>query len=597
MAGVILGPSSWSIWDSFHGAVAGMLLVAFTGLPAFATVGATGAVIKVLAWITCLTVLVVVYVLLDRHESRTSALLATAGLAFCPPVLFHTATVLGNWHWTQLAFDYGLVLAALEMARRERGPALWALFGLGSGLALFNCIGSLPFLAVAWGILLLAVGARGTLTRFAIAGAGAALGVAPYLYKLLLHRPFGQVQVPADKTLERLTRLRIEPSKLTDLAYPELPRALHVRDVVRWVPEHAAARMELLWVGVVWIGLLVAVYLGLRAWRRGRAEQRRLLPVALVPGLFALLFAGAYVALDTELELLPFAFTNVREAGHRTLPPLLAALLVGSAIGWARLADISPRWRPALLALGAIPPTVGMICQVALIQPHAPGGVSAYRAACGDALGFNAAASFKGDAVAAQRACSGLGEAAVEQDCRAGAAWGSGFHGGEVGSLSVADAPVGWSRSGLALTLEARAVCDALESEPRERCLLGLGWYTGALNWGRERWPVASCDSLPTAADQTACWRGIGFPIGDHLHPSPWKIGLVLERVPPSRRDEVAWGVGLAIGRTWSSPEYGEWLCGQTGMEHVDLCVEGVRSRHPSASPAGSTSGGYPGLP
>lgn len=580
MAEVLLGPSSWSVWDSFHGALAGMLLAALAGLPLFAAFGATGAVVKVVVWATVVALLSIVYLLVDRHESRPAALLATGGLAFCPPVLFHPATVLGNWHWTQLAFDYGLVLFALELARRPRGPVVWGLFGLASGLALFNCIASLPFVAVAWGLLALAAGGRHTARRFGAALAGGAVGVLPYLYKLLLHRPYGLPHVPADRTVGRLTRVEFQPERLLDLVYPELPWALHVHDVVSWLPDPATLRMELVWTGVTWIGLVAAAGLGIRRWRRGPPGERWLLPVALVPALFAALFALAYASLNTHLDMLPLRFTNVREPGHRILPPILAALVIGSGIGWARLAEALPRARPAMLALAILPLLVGLVSQVSMIQPGAPGDLAAYRGSCGDALGFNAAASFRGDAVAVQQACTGLGDAAMEEDCRVGAAWGVGFHGCRVGTLTVEQAPPGWDRSSLALVPEARVVCDALEPESRGQCLFGLGWFVGMLSWGQPTWPIDACDSLLAEADRTACWRGVGFPAGDHLHPSPWKVGAVLEAVPPSRWEEVAWGAGVAIGRTWSSREYGEWLCEETGMEEVEACKAGVVSRH-----------------
>ena len=305
MADVLLGSGSWSVWDSFHGALAGMLLAALAGLPLFAAFGATGAVVKAVAWATAVALLLVVYALVDRHGSRPAALLATAGLAFCPPALFHPSTVLGNWHWSQLLFDYGLLLFALELARKQRRRLAWTLFGLASGLALFNCIASLPFVAASWALLALMVGGRATVGRFAVGLAAAFVGVTPFLYKLLLHRPFGLPDVVADQTLKRLTRVGFEPGMLTDLVYPELPWALHVHDVVDWLPGQAGLRMATLWTVVVWLGLAAAAVLGLRAWLGRPGADRRRPPLALVPVLFVVLFALAYAALNTQLEILP----------------------------------------------------------------------------------------------------------------------------------------------------------------------------------------------------------------------------------------------------------------------------------------------------
>ncbi len=577
-AELLLKGSSWSVWDSFHGGMAGSLLAALAGLPLFATVGATGFAIKAVAWVGALALLVVVYALLDRHESRPAALLACAGLAFAPPALFHPSAVLGNWHWTQLIFDYGLVLFALELLRVDRGKLAWALFGLLSGLAIFNCIASLPFVAVAWGLLLLGAGGRATVRRFGLAALTALVGLAPYLYKLLFHRPFGLPEVVADQTVTRLMRVGFEPALLFDFLHPELPWALHVHDAIDWLPTWAGLRMGTLWTAVVWVGMAACATLAARAWL-GAGGTRRRPPLAVVPPLFALLFALAYICLDTHLEMLPAWFTNAREPGHRMLPPMLAALVVGSAIGWSRLTQRLPQARPALFAAALIPVAVGLASQVSLVQPAAPAGVAAYRGSCGDALGFNAAASFRGDSAGAQRICRGLGDDATEEDCRSGAAWGAGFYGGRVGNLTPEQAPADWDRSELALLPEAQALCDELVGERRDQCLFGLGWYVGSLGWGRDHWPLAACDSLPVA-DRARCWRGVGFPVGDHLHPSPWKVGAVVRLAPPEHRREVAWGAGVAIGRTWSSPEYGRWLCREAELEEVDACEAGVDSRH-----------------
>jgi hypothetical protein len=573
MAEMLLSEGGWSVWDSFHGALAGMFVGALAGLPLFALVGVTPLAIKVVTWLGAVALVVVAWALLERHVDRSAALLGAAGLAFAPPVLFHTSTVLGNWHWTQLIFDYGLALFALALVRADRGRRAWAAFGLATGLALFNCVGSFPFVVIAWAIVALGRFGRAHLGRFGLAAATATLGLLPYLYKLLWRHPFGLEQVPADQTLGRLSRLDPDPTKLLDLLYPELPWALHVHDALPGWPLGLTTGLEVLWVAVVWVGLGGATLLGVRRWR---AERGRAVPVELIPGLFALAFIAAYVLLQIRLEMLPLPFTNIREMGHRILPPLLAALLVGSAIGWRSFAGrAAGRWPGLLLAIGLAPAAIGLLSQAALVQRGAPEGVglSSYRASCGDLLGFAVADAFRSDPAGGLAACDEL-PVSLAGDCRLGAARATGFLSGALGSLPSEVAPPGWTSSRLALFGSARTACEGLEEPGRAECVFGLGWFVGMSNWGRATWPLDACDSLPQR-DRDACWRGVGFPVGDHLHPYPDKPRSVLEQAPKARRALVAEGAGAAIGRTWDSRALGEHYCASFD-DLAEACRRGV---------------------
>ena len=579
MAELMLDGSEWSVWDTFHGALGGMFASAVSGLPILAVLGVTAGTLKLLAWMAAAAVIVVVYTLLDRHESRTSALLGAAGIAFGPPALFHVQAVFGNWHWTQLFFDYGVVLLALELARQPRPPWAWGLFGFATGVGIFNCIASVPFMAVGWGMLVLAAGARGIAPKLGAAVAGAVVGGAPFLYKLLIHRPFGLPDTPGDQTVGRLSRLSVEPSKAFDLVYPELPWALHIHDALPAWSGQVTWRIETAWVVVTWVGVVAAATFGVGLWR----SHRRHVPVALVPVAFALLFAGAYVVLDTKLRMLPLDFTNVREASHRMIPPLLAALAVGSGIGWARLAQRWPRAKLAFLSLGAVPALIGAGSMIALIPADVPASVasvSSYRATCFDALGHFAAGSFRGDPAAGHAVCEGLGAPTRTAPCQRGVAWGTGFFGGRLGSVTEADRPADFDSGAIGFTAEGRAVCDALPGASRADCLLGMGWAAGASTWGVGPWPLTACDSFRDEGDRAGCWRGVGFPVGDHLHPTPSKAVGLLGRVPQDRRALVAEGMGLAIARSYGTPAMANWLCDRIGARDAPACRRGVADWH-----------------
>ena len=148
MAEGMLGSSSWSPWDLFHGALGGMFVAALAGLPLFAVFGVTALGMKILVWLCAVVVVVVAYHLLDRTEGRRAAAIGAAGLVFAPPALFHVSSVYGNWHWTQAVFDYGVTLVALELARRGAAAGLrsWAAMGLVTGFVwlqspLWPCLG------------------------------------------------------------------------------------------------------------------------------------------------------------------------------------------------------------------------------------------------------------------------------------------------------------------------------------------------------------------------------------------------------------------------------------------------------------------------
>ncbi|MEE2827890.1 MAG: hypothetical protein VX498_01765 [Myxococcota bacterium] len=577
MADILLSGSSWSPLDSFQGVLGGMFVTALVGLPGFFLFGISPFSTQALAYLGAAGLLLVVYRLVDRHESRSAALVAVAGLAFAPPILFHPSAVLGNWHWTQLLFDYGLLLFALELVSRRRPPITWALFGLAVGLAVFHCMGSLPFV----GLSVLAALVLGRPGRGSVGfAAGLLVGLGPFIYKLLLHKPFGHPGDGSDQTLRRLTSPNVELGRLPDLIYPELPLGLHFHDGMEVWSASVGWGIALIWVGVAWLGLLLLVWSGLDRRRRlASSVESRLLTWA--PVAFVLVFAAAYVCLPARMTILPDEFTNIRQLGHRNLPVLLAALVVGAAVGWCRLASsVGGRLRPALWTVALLPALGGLLGQLALVETQGPEefrSFRSYRAACVDVLGVFAAASLRGHPWDAIAACDGLEGDLRQGQCRQGAAWGTGFGGGSLTSSVVREAAEGREASELVLTEEALSTCDRVPEDLLGECRFGVGWWVGQLNWGRDDWPIEACDSFAGSLEQEDCWRGVGFHVGDHLHPRPHTMGRLLQRVSPERSELVAEGAGIAIGRSYSEEAWASSFCDRMGGGFEAACRRGVQ--------------------
>lgn len=538
MADAALGPDrAWSLLDTFDGVLGGMFVAALAGLPLFAIVGVTPLAVAFVTWAFAVAVLLVVYRLLDRHESRSAALLAVAGLALAPPALSSVSLVFGNWHWTELLFDYGVALLALDLLR-DPARSRWRWFGLGiaTGLGVVNCFGSAPFLVVSWGVLL--VGARRRLgfgLPAAVAGLGA--GIVPLLYKALVHVPFERLGASAPVGFPRL-RPSLDLARLGDLVGPELAWALHVQDVLPVGPA-AGHALGGVWLGIAWVGVLVALVTA-----RGRGAG-----AGTVVLLFIGAFAAAYVTVALPIEIRPLEFSNLRETTHRHLPPLIAALIVGSAIGWSRLL----RGRGAVLGVALLPAALGLSTLVAARTADGP-GLSAYRASCFDALGFFASAWYVQEPAALQQRCAGWGEHAPA--CRAGAAWG-----------------VGYYRPPGALSADS---CGSIDPALRTACLRGLGWSVGEQRWGTTAWPSAACDDLGSDPDRAACWAGVGFLAGDHLHGMPDRMAAVIRRAPPHRRADVARGAGYGLGRVYATAEWSEALCAALPAGLAEPCATGV---------------------
>lgn len=563
--------TGWSWLDLWHGAMSAYLLAGLQLVPLHAVLGEGPLAGALVAWAWMAAGVVVVYAVFARLDRRV-ALAAAFAAAFMPPVVFRAGLTTGDWHWTQMVFDWAAVLVALELCRRSSGGR-WLVFGCVTGLAAANSLGSAPYLVVAWAIALW--GARGRAVEVGGALVSAVALSFPAWWKLLIHPAYGGGGGP-DKVGSRLTSLAPDPLKIGHFFSERFPPALHLDDPFPEAWRAAAEGGAHGWLLVGWLGIFVAATLG-----RGNAAEgllgglpwRRAPSPLFVPVLFVLVFCAAYAGLDVQIWSSPEAFDNVRQPTHRMLPPLLFALGVGGAATLAQLARLFDgvlAWFCGALAV--VPGALGLLSTLAMIGPG--GSVGDYRAACYEPMGFFAAEGL-GDARAALRLCDSLGPAEAVDGCRQGAAWGVGF-------FDVADAHEAQesrAASGrLGLGPDGLAGCRELDPELRSACRLGAGWYVGVRNWQTGRWPLNACSVLADPEDRAGCWRGVGFPLGDHLAPTPWRIDLALQQAPAPHRADVARGLGFAIGRTWSSAERAAQICDE--LELATPCRRGVADAH-----------------
>jgi hypothetical protein len=579
VAEVLLHHPRWPALDTFQGALGGPFILAFLAMPFYLLLGVTPLASKLAAYVTATGLVLVVYVLLDRHESRRAALVAAASFSFTPPALFFASAVLGNLHWTQLIFDYGLALFGLELVLRGGKTRTWSVFGLVCGLAVFHSVGSLPFLAItAGGALLLA---RPGVRRALSFGIAFLIGAAPFAYKLLVHDAFGIGVGSGEQTVGRLAPAGFDFAGLTALVYPEAPLGLLFHRTMETWPMQPGWTLALLWTGVVWLGL-VALLITFGGADSGEQAGRRPTLVAAIPLLFVAVFGGAYVVIPgAALNLSLPEFTNVREEGFRNLPMLWAALIVASAIGLTRLAARLGRLRGrCLTALAFLPAVCGLLGGLSVIEADGPEqqrSLQSFRAVCFDAFGVFAASSLGGTPWRVTEVCDLLEGEAAQRECLSGAAWGVGM--GETGLPSATYDPPTLPPGAPTFVISDRpvAACDRLSEELSDGCYFGVGWTVGAYRWGHEDWPATACDSLKARGPRDACWTGVGFRVGDHLHPQPEAMAAVIARVPKVRRDQVAEGAGVGLGRGLGNEVWAASFCQRMGGAHVGACVRGVR--------------------
>jgi len=553
-------------------------VLALAAMPFYLLLGVTPLASKLAVYCTASGLVVLTYVLLDRNESRAAALVTASGFAFTPPALFFASAALGNLHWTQLLFDYGLVLFGLELLRREGSYRAWVLFGLLGGLAVFHSPGSIPFvgISVLGTVLLTRPGWR----RIACLGGALLIGAAPFFYKVFVHRAFGLASGSGEQTVGRLRPRGLDLSSLSALVYPEGAEGLLFQQTMQEWPLQPGWLLAIAWTLVTWLGLGVLL-VGLRQEGWLRQSQRRLL-VGVVP----LLFVGVYLAATAwipgaRLHQVEPEFMNVRENGFRNLPVLWAGLLVGAGIGWTRLATRLGGVRARfVLALAAVPAVCGVLGGFSVVETKGPvedRSIGSYRAVCFDAFGVFAAASLKAAPWRGTEVCELLETAAARRECAIGSAWGVGMtHTGlPIRPTERQEQDIGSPT--FQIPDRTKEACERLAGDLVGECYFGVGWTIGGQFWGRSEWPSTACDSLPEGTPRDACWTGLGFKVGDHLHSYPRAMSRVLSQVPQDRRGAAAEGAGVGLGRGFGDESWATSFCERMRSPESGACALGVQ--------------------
>lgn len=596
-----LHESAWDLLDASPGAVGGGVVAAVSALPWALVSGDTAFAVSVASWIAASVVPVLVWLFARPHLGSHGAALAAAAAAFPAPVALHAQLVAGNWHWTQLAFDWAaVVLAQRFVVVPSAGVA--AALGFVSALGLYNSPASLPFVALAG--LWVVVAGRWTWTTVA-AGAAGALPALIWLGSALTHRPLGAVVRTAEKDpiLQRLAAMRFDPERLPGLLSPDLPWALHLYDThpawdLRWAYGLSRVTVLLSWLGLT-LGVGIAVQILARGRHNGAGTAGPWGPQLawLVPAAFTASFVLAYTLVATRIELRPLPWSEFREESHRALPPLIVDLAIAAVFGFvaaARAAGHKALRVVAYFAAGS-PAALGMIGAVALL-PGVPAASASPRSDAG--LCFDAVAIFAiqrgADEMQVDRACSALSSPSRQLDCALGRAIAIGFEAAVVGPAPGAAAAsprggpcervppdyrarcLGWSRDvGPALGSKTASTCGAMAGDAELGCWIGAGWFASQIAWGRPDWPLPVCEGLGPIG-RRGCAMGHGFQLGDHHSAMPWKLRPILEQAPVAVRGDIARGVGFALGRGRTLDRVAPSLCAELGEEQVDVCLEGT---------------------
>lgn len=618
MGSEILKGFSFGVLDTYDGVLAGMFMAATFGTPVFAVFGLTGFSVKLAAALFSATTIASGFVFLDRAVGRLAATLGAATLAFAPPIHFLASVILGNWHYTEIVFDMLCALLLVRMLKAEPGqdaapgrlgrfrawtvtPVGFAVtWGIACGLALVNSFGSLIFLGGFWLTALAALRARVRIRHQLIFVGGILLGAAPFWWKVLFYSPYGQTTGAAKAPVpEEVTNISVDLGKISEMFLDGgFAYGLHFQDVLG-TPAGSAAAGGLAVVATWalfggWLGLLLktAPSLGriLAGLVPGRPADSKRLSLAVLPAGMGLTYFVAFLLSDMNLELLPWYITNPRELGHAILTPwtmvlgLNAAVLAARLVGEARGGEV-PVGELGIPAIGKLPLVLaGTAClgwfalvgvnaygMVRAIQPdgYLPGLQSAFRGACWDVHGFYMTPYLGLDIDRAHAACEAYGPDRAHE-CRRGATWALGYN--TYDPYAEEDGrPVA----------ELGGPCMDLDSPWRAECMRGVGWSLQSAGAGGMTLMVddtSACDSFSDSADQTACWHGVGFPLGDHLHTVTSRLMTALRDMPSDRRSDIAEGAALHIGRTYSSFRAMQRLCGQWDQDLEGACLSGVEA-------------------
>ena len=587
---------AFSPLDSFDGILGGMFLASLVGLPMFKALGVTGLTVKGLSVTLAGAIVFLTGVVWGRALGDRAGALAAAAVAFLPPVAFISSLMLGNWHFTEIGFEMslcGVLLGAIWGSRSHKKlTPLWsASVGMLAGLAVFNCFATAVFLPVLYAIGWSTSRHRISWTSAAAHGVGLSAGALPLWSKVLLHKPYGLAGGGSVKVPDEATNVSLSFGKLWGLFDGAFQQGLHF-DTALSTPAGSVASGALAGLASVallvgWLMLaarsypsIVALAVGIMPGRR--AVKADVSPVV-VPVLLAAIFLGALLASDMNLRRLPWYLSNPRDHDHIVLIPWLAQLALCGALladslwreartGVVRGGEVPWGWSRGGSVLGVLPVAsvvlTGVLGLSAFASPDdgAKGTRDAFRGSCWDVKGFMMAPHVDLNVDAALALCTEYG-AQESEECGRGVAWAVGFFGAE----RFMDEERG----------EPHAACAELKAPERSECLRGVGWGLssaagGDVSEGAEL--AGMCDGVWPEEDAQWCWRGVGFPVGDHLGSSPERLRRALEDFPPERRQDIAEGAGALVGRTYESEETMRALCAAWGEDIEESCWHGVQS-------------------
>jgi hypothetical protein len=579
LAGIVGAPLQWLPVRSIYALKATCLLF--------------DAAIATLAWL-----------FLRRNVGPRAALAGTALLVVCPPQLAFYAVHAGDYHYTELLFDLGMAALLAEVAiHGRRGWGWYAALGGVCGLAITNCLGSAPYVAVV--LLLLWILDKGSLLRpqFWAAPIAGLLGLAPLLYKLFLHDPYGMGRGPVGAKLfyvrgaapggpttwDKLVDLPI--SYTANLGFTD-----GLRPLMPWQGSWGLAAVYALLTA-----LPIALVLALR-WRQvggllrgllpgGRfapdAEARRAAGELILAG-FALAFLLAYLRSDQLL---------VGEHPHRSqfrsnrfLPPVIALFAINAGVFVQLLSDRLSEARRRWTGLLWIP--LAGLCALSWVGMVDWGGFASsggipYRGHCRDLQGLYASSFLPDvdgvgggpDRWADVDICAGF-DVGERSDCFLGRTWGVGRRHVREKEMAVT-APDSWSPSPALLR-----ACEALPGGWRDDCYRQVGW---TINWGILKaghgppWALLPgyCDAMPDADASDRCIEGGGFYLGDHYAFAPWKFDHLVppDRATPRVRQRLVAGIGVALTHYLERTARAVDICADYGALDPTLeqpCLEGV---------------------
>ena len=558
--------------DYYDNWTTGYLVAALASAPFQLLFDSPAAATKAMGLLWSLATLGLTWTFLLRNVGRRAALWGTGLMAAPPPLLLYYNLGSGNYHYTEILFDLLVALIAAELGTRRWSSArAWAGLGLAAGLAVTNCYGSAVFAGAA--VLWLWLRDRRTPLRLAPWAAlpGLALGLAPWLYKLTLHAPYGLDSGPVlNKGLYVRPSLQ---SMLGEVARLPADYAAHLAfqdGLVRWLDiGQGLAAGQIYALLVAWAGAIGLWHL----------RQR---PASVLPALFAVALTVVIIVSNQEIEHLEPALSQFRDS--RFLPPLVAFAAIAAGVGAETLGR---RGAPMILAPALL---ISLLATTGAVEPRGRGdgeGI-AYRGRCYVLQGLYASAYFD-ELPAGQPSvpwsgpdvCAGF-PLAEQRDCQRGRIWGVGLK-----HLDHRAFFEGARASSSLLTPEGVRICEALDGPWRADCWRQAGWAAATMartgHYGVQAEATArACLRTPSAQESGWCLEGYGFHLADHYGWAPGKLRLLVpaDRFTREARLHMLRGAGILIALQFEGPAAAERACARYGEllpSYEAACREGLQ--------------------